>query len=68
MSSVTEARARHAALRRRRPPDDPAVVDAARNLAVANLDAYIRRAVDAAPKLNQAQRDRLAVLLRGSVA
>jgi len=32
----------------------------------AELDRYIQELVDAAPKLNAEQRDRLAVLLRGT--
>ncbi len=40
-------------------------VDAARaDLATANISAYIRRVIDAAPPLTPEQRDRLAVLLR----
>ncbi len=32
---------------------------------VADIDAYVRRIVEAAPPLTPEQRDRLAVLLRG---
>ena len=60
-TSVTNARARIAALTRHHPDD----LDAARrDLAAANIESYIRRTVDAAPALTDDQRDRLAVLLR----
>jgi hypothetical protein len=43
----------------------PEQVDAARaDLATANISAYIRRVIDAAPPLTAEQRDRLATLLR----
>ena len=46
-------------------PDAPQTADARRDLAAANLAAYIRRVVDQAPPLTSEQRDRLALLLRG---
>ena len=46
-------------------PGSPELTDARRDLAAANLAAYIRRTVDAAPPLTNEQRDRLALLLRG---
>jgi hypothetical protein len=52
------------ALKRHRPAGDPAIVDATRDLHAAQLAAHIRRVVDSAPPLTEAQRDRLAVLLR----
>jgi hypothetical protein len=61
-----QARARVAALSRSRATDDPDFVDAHRDLAAANIAAYIKRTVDAAPPLTAEQRDRLALLLRGS--
>jgi hypothetical protein len=39
--------------------------DLDRDLAAARLEDYVRRVVNAAPPLTAAQRDRLAVLLRG---
>lgn len=63
---ATRERARLAALTRHRPPSDPAIVDAGRDLAAANLAGYISRIVAAAPPLSDEQRDRLALLLRDS--
>lgn len=64
----TSERARHAALSRRRSPDDPDVLDARRDLRAARLEDYIRRVVDQAPPLTDAQRARLAELLSPSAA
>lgn len=66
--SWTQERARVASLTRSRTPDDPDLVGARRNLAAARLELYIKRTVDAAPPLTTEQRDRLALLLRGSAA
>lgn len=66
--SWTKERARHNALRRYRPVDDPAVLDARRDLKAARAEEYIRRLVDDAPPLSAEQRDRLALLLRGAPA
>lgn len=63
--SWTAERARVASLSRSRPPDDPDLVNARRNLKAERLADYIERVVDAAPPLSSAQRDRLALLLRG---
>jgi len=68
MSSWTHERARIAALTRSRTPDDPDLVNARRNLKAERLADYIERVVDAAPPLTPAQRDRLALLLRGGAA
>ena len=46
-------------------PDAPQTTDARRDLAAANLAAYIRHVVDQSPPLTPEQRDRLALLLRG---
>ncbi len=47
-------------------PDQPdRILDARRDLAVAKIEDYIAKIVDDAPPLNQAQRDKLALLLRG---
>lgn len=61
---VRRERAKVAALARHRPPNDPDAIDARRDLAAANIEAYVRRVVDAAPPLTDSQRDRLAALLR----
>lgn len=68
MSEALRARGRLNALRRYRPDDDPDVVDARRDLAAERLAEHIRRTVEAAPRLTDAQRDRLALLLRGGDA
>jgi len=44
--------------------DAVAVVDAQRDLAAANIAAFVERTVAAAPPLTAEQRDRLALLLR----
>lgn len=66
MAHWTTERARHNALRRYRADDDPDVVDAKRDLRAARLEAHIRDVVDTAPPLTPDQRDRLALLLRGT--
>ncbi len=66
MSTWTAERARVASLTRSRSADDPDLLDARRNLRTERLADYISRTVDAAPPLTAEQRDRLAVLLRGS--
>ena len=65
MSTWTQERARVASLTRSRQPDDPDLLAARRNLRTERLADFITRTVDQAPPLNQAQRDRLALLLRG---
>jgi hypothetical protein len=62
--SWTHERGRLNALQRHRPADDPEIEIARRDLRAARLEHYIRKAVDAAPPLTPAQRDRLALLLR----
>lgn len=59
----TAARARLNALQRYRPAGDPEVVAARSRLRDARAEDYIRKLVDAAPPLSEAQRSRLAVLL-----
>jgi hypothetical protein len=66
--SFAHQRARVASLTRSRKPDDPELVDARRNMRTERLADYIKRTVDAAPPLTRAQRDRLALLLRGGDA
>ena len=63
-TSVYTHRARVAGLSRDRSPEDAELVSARRDLAAANLAAYIARVVDAAPPLSPEQRDRIASLLR----
>jgi hypothetical protein len=63
-------RARVATLNRDRRADDPGVLTAYRALAEARrtdlVRDYVHRVVDAAPPLTAEQRDKLAMLLRGS--
>ncbi len=68
MSTWTHERARVASLSRSRTPDDPDLVAARRDLRAARAEDYIRKLVDAAPPLSDDQRDRLALLLRGTAA
>ena len=44
------------------------LVIARRDLAAANLEAYVKKTVDKAPQLTQDQAVRIAVLLRGGAA
>lgn len=62
----THERAVVAGLKRRRAEDDPEVVEAVRALQQARLDEHIERLVASAPPLSEAQRSRLAVLLRSN--
>lgn len=64
MASAASARARHNVLLRYRSPDDPAVVEARRDLRAAQAEEYIKKLVDAAPPLSPQQLDKLALLLR----
>ncbi|TSD95048.1 hypothetical protein FOS14_18820 [Skermania sp. ID1734] len=66
--AVRHERARVAALTRDRKPDDPELLEARRNLRAETLAEYVRRVVDAAPPLTPEQRDKIAGLLRKSVA
>ena len=61
-----KVRARIAALTRHHP-DDQQTIDLARDFKAERLAEYIERVVDAAPPLTQAQRDNLAILLRGAM-
>ncbi len=58
-------RPRVAALRRHRP-NDPKTHELAAAFKADRLAQHIRRVVDSAPALSQAQKDRLAVLLHGA--
>lgn len=65
MSVKLTKRARLAALHRHRGADDPAVVEAAADLAVEGLAEHIARVVDTAPTLTADQISRLRALLSG---
>jgi hypothetical protein len=67
MTRTTE-RARHAALRRYRDPDDPAVVESRQALKALQAEDYVRQLVDQAPALTDEQRRRLAAILQGTAA
>lgn len=67
MSWTTE-RARVASLSRSRTPDDPDLLNARRNLKAERLAAYVEQKLAEAPPLTPAQRDRLALLLKGGAA
>ena len=61
--SVNTSRARLAGLSRHHPDNPEILARARRDLVAANAEQYIRRLVQSAPPLTQAQRDRLVVLL-----
>jgi hypothetical protein len=67
-SEVLQSRGRIAALSRSRSANDPELVEERRALAAAKLEQYIQRVVSAAPPLNEAQKARLAAILRGGAA
>lgn len=62
--SVATARSRVASLTRSRPVHDPEFVAARRDLASANIQAYVEKVVSAAPPLTIEQIDAIAALLR----
>ncbi len=64
MPTTHQARARVAALSRHRSTNDVDLTAARAELKTVVAEDYIRRLVDAAPKLNDEQRIRLASLLR----
>jgi hypothetical protein len=64
-SLALEARNRLGVTIRHHRSDAERVAAARRDLAAAKLEDFITRTVDAAPPLTPAQRDRLALLLRG---
>lgn len=63
--SVITHRNRVAALARSRVADDPALLEARRDLAAAKIDQYIERTLESAPPLTPAQSQHLAGLLNG---
>ena len=66
MSDWTHHRAVVAAKRRHHPDAD--VTEERRALRAARAEDYIKKLVDGAPPLTDAQRDRVALLLRGGAA
>jgi hypothetical protein len=58
------ARSRHAQAVRWHGPDSRQAQDTKRDLAVANVTAYVERVIAEAPPLSDAQRGRLAELFR----
>lgn len=48
-----------------RPPDDPELVAARRNMRALKLEADIRKVLAGEPALSQEQRNRVAAVLRG---
>lgn len=64
-SEAAQARSKLALAVRNHAPEST-IVEARRDLAAAKLEQYIVDTVAAAPPLNEAQRDRLAALLRGA--
>ncbi|MEJ3658769.1 hypothetical protein WEH80_38020 [Actinomycetes bacterium KLBMP 9759] len=61
---VLARRGRLNALQRYRGDNDPAVLEARRDLAAEVLAEHVRRIVAAAPPLTESQRERIAALLR----
>lgn len=61
--NVAKARSAVGVASRSKDPNKRRAADA--ELAVAKIEDYVRRTVSAAPPLTAAQRDRLALLLRG---
>ena len=66
--SIFSDRARVASLTRSRTPDDPALLEARRNLRAAGLEDHVARVIAKAPPLTPEQLDRIASLLRGGDA
>lgn len=66
MSASKSGRGRVAALTRSRPPDDPELVEARRDLAAEVIAQHVAKVLAKAPPLTDQQRDRIAALLRGS--
>ncbi|MCV7538003.1 hypothetical protein M3D43_004490 [Micrococcus luteus] len=64
MSETLALRGRVASLSRSRSANDPDLIEARRALAAEKLAAYVSKTVAEAPPLTDAQRDRIAALLR----
>lgn len=67
-TAVFKERGRVASLTRSRAADDPELIEARTNLAAEKLAAYVSAVVAEAPPLTDAQRDRIAALLRPTKA
>ena len=67
-TAVLRERGRVASLTRSRSADDPELIEARTNLAAEKLAAYVSAVVAEAPPLTDAQRDRIAALLRPTKA
>ena len=65
MNSADRKKRARVAAHTRHHPNDQETVELARNFRAERLAAYIADAVDKAPALTQAQRDKIAMLLRG---
>jgi hypothetical protein len=65
MDSEDRRKRARLAARTRHHPNAPETVELARNFRAERLAQYIAGVVDKAPPLTQAQRDKLALLLRG---
>ena len=63
---VLSLRGQHNVLVRHRGTNAPETQQVRQELRSAQLERHIREVVDAAPALSAAQRDRLALLLRGA--
>jgi hypothetical protein len=63
-SELLHARAREAALKRHRKADDPELIAATAERRYVAAEEYVRRLVAEAPTLTEAQRGRIAALLR----
>ena len=68
MSTWTHERAKVASLTRSRKADDPELISARQRLAADRLAEHVAKVVAQAPPLSPAQRDRIAVLLRGGAS
>ncbi|WP_225348511.1 hypothetical protein [Micrococcus luteus] len=68
MSETLALRGRVASLSRSRSANDPDLIEARRALAAEKLAAYVSKTVAEAPPLTDAQRDRIAALLRPTKA
>jgi hypothetical protein len=66
--TAAKLRARHNALKRYRPTDDPEVVESGRELKARRFEEYVKETIAAAPALTDAQLERIAALLRAGRA
>lgn len=68
MSDWTHHRARVATLSRSRAVTDPELIEARRSLRAARLEEHVKKALEGAPPLTEAQREAIARLLVGGAA